>query len=273
MSNDIFNTWDQPESADRLDLVFADRFKKYGAYQIRKSYRKNKIMATLIACVIALLAAGAPVIIANMSKKAKAPTKKQKVEAKTLDDVDEKEEDKPLEPPPPDKPEPVATQAYVPPAINQNAQEEYNPPPISQIKSPGSKDQQGSDDPWAGDVGSGGDNPINTGSGSGDPLTKVENDAQFPGGDAAFITFVQENFQYPPRCQEEGISADILMKFVVDVDGRVSRISCIVPSKSCPEFTDEAIRVLKKSPRWIPANNNGKFVKAWRTIPIQLAFE
>jgi len=37
-----------------------------------------------------------------------------------------------------------------------------------------------------------------------------------------------------------------------------------------PEYTKEAIRVLKNSPRWVPGQNNGKFVKSWRQIPIQL---
>jgi len=37
MANDIFNAWDQPESADRLAMVFEDRFKDYGAYYVRSS--------------------------------------------------------------------------------------------------------------------------------------------------------------------------------------------------------------------------------------------
>jgi len=92
----------------------------------------------------------------------------------------------------------------------------------------------------------------------------------FPGGDAAFIAFIESNFQFPPRCLEEGISAVITMRFVIDVRGKISRIYCTEPSKSCPEFTDEAIRVLTKSPRWVPAINNGAPVTAWRSIPINL---
>jgi hypothetical protein len=60
---------------------------------------------------------------------------------------------------------------------------------------------------------------------------------------------------------------------VVDASGKISRISAIEETKSCPEFTQEAIRVLKQSPRWIPGQNNGRFVASWREIPIRLSAE
>lgn len=270
MANEFLNQWDQPESDSRLELVFADRFKEYGAYLIRSSYRRNKFVATMIACGCALLFAATPVILAKFKKKEGTGAQKVRVEAKTLDDVTEKEEEKPLEPPPPDKPEPVATQQFIAPRVDPNTTDDFDPPPNRDIKSPGAKTQEGNEDPWGADNGSGG-SPFDDGKGdSKEPLTKVENEALFPGGDAAFIQFIQDNFEYPPRCLEEGIGAVITMRFVVDVSGKISRIYCTDPSKSCPEFTDEAIRVLKRSPRWIPANNNGKFVTAWRSIPINL---
>ena len=39
------------------------------------------------------------------------------------------------------------------------------------------------------------------------------------------------------------------------------------------KFTTEAIRVLKKSPRWVPGQNNGNFLKSWREIPIKLSVD
>ncbi|MCC7298584.1 MAG: energy transducer TonB [Bacteroidia bacterium] len=97
---------------------------------------------------------------------------------------------------------------------------------------------------------------------------------KFVGGDNAFVAFVSENFQYPSRCLDEGISGSVKLRFVLDTKGRISRISAEEETKSCPEFTQEAIRVLKiSSGQWIPAFVNGKAVSSWKVLPIQLRVE
>jgi len=104
---------------------------------------------------------------------------------------------------------------------------------------------------------------------------KVANDVQikanYPGGEAAFRDYVSGEFVYPKRCQDLGINGYVMMRFIVDEAGRISRIQAIEETKSCPEFTTEGIRVLQKSPRWVPGQNNGSFLKSWREIPIRLS--
>jgi TonB family protein len=100
------------------------------------------------------------------------------------------------------------------------------------------------------------------------PVAQIK--ANFPGGEAAFRAYVAEMFVYPQRCLDEGINGYVMLRFIVDEAGRISSVQAIEESKSCPEYTKEAIRVLKNSPRWVPGQNNGKFVKSWREIPIQL---
>jgi protein TonB len=100
------------------------------------------------------------------------------------------------------------------------------------------------------------------------PFAQIK--ANFPGGEAAFRAYVAEMFVYPQRCLDEGINGYVMLRFIVDEAGRISSVQAIEESKSCPEYTKEAIRVLKNSPRWVPGQNNGKFVKSWRQIPIQL---
>ena len=102
------------------------------------------------------------------------------------------------------------------------------------------------------------------------PVAQIK--ANFPGGEAAFRAFVAERFVYPQRCQDEGINGYVMLRFVVDEAGRISSVQAIEESKSCPEFTKEAIRVLKNSPRWVPGQNHGNFVKSWREIPIKLTY-
>ena len=275
MANDLFNSWDQPESEDRLNMVFADRFKEYGAYQVRTIYRRAKVLATVISCLAIALAASLPLIAEKMSG-GKEKGKKLKMVVTTLEDVkapEEKEEEKPKEPPKTQEPEPVATQAYVAPKINENTTEEAPTEPVDEIRNAGKKTKEGSDDPFEGgsSIGGGGDNPLTPN--NNEPATKVQIEAKFPGGDEKFKEFIINNFEYPERCRDEGIEGYVKLKFVVDVNGRISRIKAIEETASCPEFTKEAIRVLQKSPAWIPAQNNGKFTTAWRELPIRLGLQ
>lgn len=94
--------------------------------------------------------------------------------------------------------------------------------------------------------------------------------ARFPGGDSAFVSFVRNNFVYPYRCLENGISGYVVLRFIVDKNGNVSDIRAVKETAACKEFTLEAIRVLRRSPRWIPGQANGKFVKSYRQVPIRL---
>ena len=100
--------------------------------------------------------------------------------------------------------------------------------------------------------------------------TGLDVTARFIGGEAAFMNYVSANFEYPVRCQENGINGNVQLRFVVEVDGRISTISVLKETKACPEFTAEAIRILKKSPRWIPAQVKGKSVRSYYTLPISL---
>jgi len=96
--------------------------------------------------------------------------------------------------------------------------------------------------------------------------------ATFVGGESKFREYVANNFQYPTRCQVEGINGDVLLRFIVDETGKISNVKAIEETTLCPEFTAEAIRVLERSPRWIPGQNNGKFVSSYREIPLRLNY-
>ena len=104
-----------------------------------------------------------------------------------------------------------------------------------------------------------------------DSTSIVQVKAIFVGGESRFRHFVFENFEYPMRCYEEGINGRVVLRFMVDETGKISNVKAIEETNGCPEFTAEAIRVLKKSPRWIPGQNNGKFVKSYREIPITVS--
>lgn len=100
---------------------------------------------------------------------------------------------------------------------------------------------------------------------------EIRNESVFPGGDEAFLKYIISNLNYPRRCQKKGIEAKVLVKFVVDEKGSLDSIALVKPCAACPEFDKEAIRVLQKCPPWIPAVQDGKYVRAWRTLPIRFS--
>jgi protein TonB len=93
--------------------------------------------------------------------------------------------------------------------------------------------------------------------------------AQPRGGMKKFYKFIAANFNYPTRCQSAGINGEVLLKFIVELDGTLSNFEVIEYTKACPEFAKEAIRVLKKSPKWKPAMKNGTPIRHFRRMPIK----
>ncbi|MCC7298837.1 MAG: TonB family protein [Bacteroidia bacterium] len=93
---------------------------------------------------------------------------------------------------------------------------------------------------------------------------------RYPGGDAGFIRFIENNFKYPVRCLEAGISANVLVRFSINPYGKPSKIQMIKNSKLCPEFGIEAMRVIKETEFWIPAIWQGYYISTYRKIPINL---
>ena len=97
--------------------------------------------------------------------------------------------------------------------------------------------------------------------------------ASFPGGDVAFVNYVIENFKYPQRCLDYGISGNVLLKFRIDKSGRIVEVSVVEQTPGCTEFNIEAINVLKKSPRWTPGMNKGVLVDSWRELPLNISVD
>jgi TonB family protein len=94
---------------------------------------------------------------------------------------------------------------------------------------------------------------------------KIEIEAEYPGGPIAFTKFLQENLRYPKDAIKQEIEGTVPVKFIVDEYGLVNTIEAVGGPL---ELQPEAIRVIKKSARWMPANQNGHHVKSYKTQPI-----
>lgn len=89
---------------------------------------------------------------------------------------------------------------------------------------------------------------------------------EFPGGMEAWARYIQRNLKYPSMAQQEGVGGKVYLSFVVEKDGSINDV--IVISGIGYGCDEEAVRVIKKSPRWKPGMHNNLPVRVRYHIPI-----
>lgn len=99
----------------------------------------------------------------------------------------------------------------------------------------------------------------------------IEVKPDFPGGMEKFFKFVDNNFKYPQDAEIANIDLNgkkVYATFVVEKDGSFTDIKIL---RDAGYGTGaEAIRVLKKCPKWIPGEQNGKKVRVLYSVPITI---
>lgn len=267
-------------SADILDIIFDGKNKDYGAYELRKTYNRRITRALVITGSVALLALLGSVLSSTLSDKGDS---KVKMNEMTIQDIkqEEKKEPPPPPPPPPPKQEPpkVEMKQFTPPVIKKDEEVEKPPPPQEELKEAkidvvnveGVKDQ-GIVAPVEIDQGKQivevkkeeDENKI---------FDKVEIEASFPGGDSKWRQYLERNANGQVATDNgapEG-TYTTLVQFVVDKEGNISDVRALTNHGYGME--EEAIRVIKKGPKWTPAVQNGRQVKAYRKQPITFRVE
>jgi protein TonB len=260
-------------SSDILDILFENKNKDYGAYNLRRTYNKRITRALIITASIALLAVGGSLLASKLTDKG---DKKIKIQEVTLADVKQEEKKIIPPPPPPPKVEPpkVEMKQFTPPVIKKDEEVEKPPPPQEELKEAkidvvnqeGIKDENIAT-PVVIDEGKQivevkkeeDENKI---------FDKVEIEAKFPGGDAKWRQYLERtlNANVPvDNGAPEGTYTTVI-QFVVDKEGNISDVRAMTNHGFGME--EEAMRVIKKGPAWTPAVQNGRQVKAYRKQPI-----
>ncbi|MDY0988001.1 M56 family metallopeptidase [Flavobacterium sp. CFBP9031] len=91
---------------------------------------------------------------------------------------------------------------------------------------------------------------------------------QFPGGIEKFYMFVGQNFRMPEEFSKHKMEGKLFVEFMVEKDGSLSEFKIVKDLGY--GVSDEVIRVLKLSPKWIPATENGQTVRVMYSLPITL---
>ena len=272
MANDIDLT-----SPRWTSLVFEGKNKEYGAYELRND-SSNRHLKALIAVTIAGLAViFLPNIIKNMIPESKEVNQVTEIELSDLDMKNEVsqenqiEEIKPVAPPPMLK----ATVQFVPPVVVKDeevtetkmlTQEELTESDrqISVATIDGSK--EGVDIRDIAEQKIIIEAPVKE-----QIFDHVEQMPAFPGGPDELMKWLGNNIVYPTIASEQGIQGRVVLKFVVRPDGSIDDVQ-IVKSLE-PSCDREAVRAVKKMPKWIPGRQNGIAVNVWFNLPVQFRLQ
>lgn len=105
---------------------------------------------------------------------------------------------------------------------------------------------------------------------SGAVFSETETPPSFPGNYDAWRKHLERNLQYPNEAQEKGIQGKVVVQFVVDTEGNLSDIYAM--NDPGGGLAQEAVRIIKTGPKWVPALQNGKKVVArtMQTITFRL---
>ena len=96
-------------------------------------------------------------------------------------------------------------------------------------------------------------------------MEEVDVKPEYPNGTQAFYQFIAKNYLTP---EKSGLKGKILITFVIEKDGSINEIKVL---QDIGYGTgDEAIRVMKKSLNWIPAQKDGKQVRVLFKFPITI---
>ena len=279
-----------------VDMVFADKNKAYGAYQLRKSVSQRNIKALVILLVAAFIGGGylayqikkhkdelaaQEAYAAKMELAALEQAKKEQAERKKQQ---KNEEPKKVEP---EKvvPETRATVKFTAPVIKDDKDVKEEMPPMVKMnretKAIGTETKEGVEDrnivadrstvatpeqiiPKI-------EKPVAEAPKVEAPkediekkiFTFAEQQPTFKGNVQAWLT---SHLQYPASAADNNIQGKVVVKFVVGRDGSVSRAEVVRGVD--PALDREALRVVNSMPKWNPGMNNGQPANVWFQLPI-----
>lgn len=262
--------------SDVLDIVFDNRNKAYGAYDLRKYY-DNRLIKSIAVMLGMVLVLSAFTFLPNK----KVVNEKNTLETITANILKEKKEiDKPKQEIARTAQKPTQTKKWV--ANFLFVKDTTKLDALDVLNDDVALGSNNVDVP----DGSGQNILVPTGTGGGDTPGSVEAvkptvDAtavldvaevmpEYPGGIKALIKFLERNLTNP-RDMEEGEMVSVKVKFVVGVDGKLKSFNTVQDGGE--EFNKEVIRVLKKMPEWIPGKSRGQNVSVYYTIPVKFVSE
>lgn len=268
---------------DMLDIIFADRNRAYGAYNLRRSYPKHLTRALIIGALLLVLALSAQLILTVVSN---ALEKIRPVEVTAElgppPDINPNDPPPPPPPPPPTPPPPTrSTVKFVPPVIKKDEEVAEEEPPKTVEELQESKEDIGTETKEGNDEAAPtiDENPselqvveeVKVVEEKEYQIFDIQKPPSFPGGERELLKYLAENIKYPPLARENNIQGSVALSFVIQKDGSVSDVSVLKDiGGGCGK---EAVRVVNGMPKWSPGEANGHPVKVRYTLPVRFKLE
>lgn len=264
-------------NADMDDITFMYRNKAYGAYQLRKRYPRNMVLAFLTASLLFLLLINLPNII-NAIRGIKigeeehntvveltdikyveaerhlplapempraAPKKQKKEGQKPKVKLDNQVNDEPRKPVDLTKAETDTKPSEgVPDAPIDGTEETTEPATESDTSSP--------------------QKPVSTGE---PQKVELEQIPSYSGGEKEMLRFIYANIRYPEPARDAGIEGVVIITFIVEKDGSISNVT--IKQDIGIGCGNEAARVVRSMPKWVAGKLGGKPIRTMMTLPIE----
>ena len=247
------------------DIVFENRNKEYGAYDIRKKYNRVVLFAVLIGIVVISTLIIIPYIRASRDASHKMRDANEVI-AEMANDLQKEEAPPPPPPPPPPPAEQQTVIKYVAPVVVDSVKVEdqskllisdeqvattVNKEVVEVVEQKQEEVQQETKEEQV--------------------FVVVEEMPEFPGGELALRKYIAKAIIYPTIAQENGIQGKVFVNFVVNKDGSVSNAK--IARGVDPSIDQEALRVVSTLPKWKPGKQRGVPVRVSYTVPISFKLE
>ena len=241
------------------DIIFRDRNKEYGAYDLRRRYASTMS----ISLVAGLMLGTSFFLIPYFAADHTAVQPGMRIDIIAMPDADLINPPVPPEvPPPPRAPaESMNNVRFVPPEVVVDDRVTGDGVLPADILNQNVTDGTAVEDIpvdviW--------DDPILPA--EPEPYVVVQEMPSFPGGKEALLRYIGETVVYPDDAIQNRIQGTVLLRFVVSSTGEVTRVE--VTRSVDPLLDSEALRVISSLPRWKPGRQDGNPVPVWFSVPV-----
>jgi protein TonB len=100
---------------------------------------------------------------------------------------------------------------------------------------------------------------------------KDEKESEFPGGAGQWLRYLNKNLKYPDRAISANKDGDVSVVFTVDTEGQI--LDPYIARSVEYSLDEESLRIIKRSGKWTPGFQNGKYVKTYKIQPVNFRLQ
>lgn len=260
----MFSNWSEVTSGERNEIVFERLNKTYGAYEIRTNYDNTLAKAFSATIIFIIFFSGLTFI--SKSKPISIPIPKTKDSLIFVPPPHRTySPPKGLQPQPP-----VQSNSKLAPEVKKDSIEKIDTTTFASANTNSNNNgEKGNKEPENNPVGSGEKGKENSSEKKDSVYDYLDGDQPtFPGGDNALFAFLQKNISYPQEIKEIGGKGIVGISFIIDKEGNVTDVNVLKKTKFF-QLDNEALRVVKKLPKWFPGKQQGRPVRVRMILPIR----